>query len=145
MITIEKNIIISVSKEKVFSFISDYTNDTQWRDGVLEMKQEPTHKTDVGTITFETIKFMGRKLIVKAKVAEYIPNEKVSFKTLTAPMNIEGFRKVGADKNNTTKFTYSLSAELTGLYKLFTSSIIKMYDKRIEGDLNKLKTILENK
>lgn len=145
MITIEKNIIISASKEKVFSFISDYTNDTQWRDGVLEMKQEPTQKTDVGTITFETIKFMGRKLIVKAKVVEYIPNEKVSFKTLTAPMNIEGFRKVEDDKNNTTKFTYSLSAELTGLYKLFTSSIIKMYDKRIEGDLINLKTILENK
>jgi hypothetical protein len=60
-------------------------------------------------------------------------------------MNVEGFRKVEDEKNNTAKFTYSLSAELTGLYKLFTSSIIKMYDKRIEGDLIKLKTILENK
>jgi hypothetical protein len=145
MITIEKSIIISVSKEKVFSFISDFANDTKWRDGVLEMKQEPTHKTDVGTMTFETIKFMGRKLIVTAKVIEYIPNEKVSFKTVTAPMNVEGFRKVEDEKNNTAKFTYSLSAEFTGLYKLFTSSIIKMYDKRIEGDLIKLKTILENK
>lgn len=145
MMKIEKNIVISASKEKVFSFISDYTNDIQWREGVLEMKQEPTHKTDVGTVTFETIRFMGRKLIVKAKVIEYILNEKVSFKTVDAPMNIEGFRKVEDDKNSKTKFTYSLSAELTGLYKLFTSSIIKMYDKRIEGDLIRLKTILENK
>ena len=144
MVTITKSIIIQLSKEKVFTFISDYSNDVKWRDGVLEMKQVPADRTNIGTETFETIKFMGRKITVKAMVIEYIPNEKVSFRTVSAPMATEGYRKVEDYENMAVKFTYSLSAELTGIYKLFSSSIIKMYSKRIEGDLITLKNILEN-
>ncbi len=144
MITLTKNVFINLPKEKVFSFVSDYRNDPKWRSGVLKMTQEPDEETKFGTKTFETIKFIGRKLIVKAEVSEFQLNKKVKFKTLSAPMKLEGFREVSDFEKEKTDFTYSLSAELTGIYKMFKSSIEKMYGKRIESDLLKLKKILED-
>lgn len=144
MVEITESITIDASREKIFSFVSDYRNDVKWRQGVLGMRQVPDGKTAAGTETFETIKFMGRKMEVKAEVTELIPDSKVSFRTVAAPMNISGFRKVESMQKDKTSFTYSLNAELTGFYKFFSSSIEKSYRKRIKGDLFQLKALMEN-
>ncbi|MFZ1520473.1 MAG: SRPBCC family protein [Ignavibacteriaceae bacterium] len=144
VLTISKQIDISLPIGKVFDFISYYPNDIKWRDGVLEMKQLPQGKTEMGSETFETIKFMGRKLVVKAKVVEFDMNKRLSFKSVSAPIETWGFREVRDLGNGKTEMKYELSANLTGLYKLFSSSIEKMFSKRIENDLLKLKSILQN-
>ena len=144
-LTISKQIIISQSIEKIFSYISNYTNDVYWRDGVIEMKQIPDGKISVGTETFETIKFMGKKLLVKAKVTEYEINKRSAFKSVDAPIKTWGYREVKDAGIGTVEVVYSLSANLTGIYSLFNNSIKKMYTKRIDTDLKKLKSILEQK
>lgn len=144
MVTITQSILIDCSLEDVFKFISNYKNDTRWRGGVIEMLQFPDYNTFVGTTTIETIKLFGQKHFISAEVYEYENNRKVSFRTTDGLFKVKGYREVKRE-NNKTNFTYSLSAELTGVYKLFSNPIKNSYEKRIIGDLNKLKQILEAK
>jgi len=144
MITITETILVDCSLEDVFKFISNYKNDTKWRGGVIEMHQFPDYNTFVGTTTIETIKLFGQKYFISAEVYEYENNKKISFRTTDGLFKVTGCREVNRE-NGKTKFTYSLSAELTGVYKLFSNPIKNSYKKRIMRDLNKLKQILEAK
>lgn len=144
MITITQSILIDCCLEDVFKFISNYKNDTKWRSGVIEMLQFPDYNTFVGTTTIETIKLFGQKHFISAEVYEYENNRKVAFRTTDGLFKVTGYREVNKE-NGKTKFTYSLSAELTGIYKLLSNTIKNIYNKRIIGDLNKLKEIIEEK
>ena len=144
MVTIIKSILIDCPLEEVFAFVSKYKNDTKWRKGVVEMLQFPDYSTFVGTTTIETIKFLGQKQVISAEVCEYVKNKKVSFRTTDGLFQVTGSRDVSRE-NNKTKFTYALSADLKGIYKLFAGPIAHSFEKRISKDLVKLKQILEEK
>ena len=142
MLTVAKSILIDCSLEEVFEFISNFKNDTQWRKGVIEMLQFPDYGVFVGATTIETIKLFGQRHFISAEIIEFEKNNKVSFKTTDGIFEVAGYRKVERE-NNKTKFTYSLSANLKGIYKMFSKIIKINYEKRIEKDLRKLKSILE--
>ncbi|MEO8399469.1 MAG: SRPBCC family protein [Ignavibacteriaceae bacterium] len=141
MIALQKSILIDRAKEDVFSFVSNYKNDPKWRTGVIEMNQEPL-KTKIGTITNETVRFLGFKIIFPAEITEYYNNFKVSFRTTAGPFESFGFREVMPEEG-WTNFTYSLSSNLKGIYKIFSLFLQRIYNRRMEKDLKKLKAILE--
>lgn len=142
MIELSESILIDCCLEDVFKFVSNYTNDVKWRGGVIEMLQFPDYNTSIGTKTIETIKLFGQKQFISAEIYEYENNKKVSFRTTEGLFKVKGSREVSKE-NNYTKFTYSLSAELTGVYKLFAGLIKNNYSKRVLNDLKKLKNLLE--
>lgn len=142
MVELSESILIDCCLEDVFRFISNYKNDTKWRGGVIEMLQFPEYNTFVGTKTIETIKLFGQKQFVYAEVCEFENNKKVSFGTTESLIKVKGSREL-CRENSYTKFTYSLSAELTGVYKLFAGLIKKHYRKRVLNDLLKIKNLLE--
>lgn len=140
---ITKSIEIDYCLEEVFAFVSKYKNDVKWRKGVIEMRQFPDYSTFAGASTIETIKFLGLKYFISAEIFEYEKNRKVSFRTTDFIFKVSGYREVKSE-NRKTKFTYSLSIEMTGIYKVFLKLIKHIYEKRIAGDLYKLKQILES-
>ena len=142
MVELSESILIKCCLEDVFKFISNYKNDTKWRSGVIEMRQFPDYNTFVGTTTIETIKLFGQKQFISAEVYEYENNKKVSFRTTESLFKVKGSREVSKE-NNLTKFTYSFSAELTGVYKLFAGFIKSSYRKRVLNDLKNIKILLE--
>ncbi|NJO92995.1 MAG: hypothetical protein HC831_31565 [Chloroflexia bacterium] len=142
MVELSESILIDCCLEDVFRFISNYKNDTKWRGSVIEMLQFPEYNTFAGTKTIETIKLFGQKQFVYAEVCEFENNKKVSFMTTESLIKVKGSREVSRE-NSYTKFTYSLSAELTGVYKLFAGLIKNHYRKRVLNDLIKIKSLLE--
>jgi len=142
MVELSQSILIECCLEDVFKFVSNYKNDVKWRGGVIEMLQFPDYNTSVGTTTIETIKLFGQKQFISAEIYEYENNKKVSFRTTESLFKVKGSREVSRE-NGYTKFTYSLSAELTGVYKLFAGLIKNNYSKRVLNDLKKVKSLLE--
>lgn len=143
MYTIVEEIMIYRHPEVVFRFISDFTHDVMWRNGIIEMKQSTHGFTATGTVTKETIKLIGRKWENVAKITNFKENNKISFKVVKGIQGVTGYRSVYEISNNCTGFIYSLSFKPEGIFKFITPLIQKSFRKRIRKDLKRLKKILE--
>lgn len=144
MYTILEEIMIYRHPGVVFRYISDFTNDLMWRNGLVEMKQSTHGFTEAGTVTKETIKLIGRKWENVAKITGFKEDDKISFKVVKGIQGVTGFRSVYEIGNNCTGFIYSLSFKPEGIFKFITPLIQKIFHKRIRKDLAKLKQILEH-
>lgn len=142
MATIKDEIVINASREFVFGFVSDYSNDVKWREGVIGMKCSTKENIFLGTRTRETMKFLGRTFITVARVTEYSPFTKIAFRSTTGKIPVYGYRQIDGVEGYS-KFTYSLTIELSGITALFNPLLTSIYKKRIQQDLIKLKSIIE--
>ncbi len=142
MATIKDEIVINASREFVFGFVSDYTNDLKWREGVIGMKCSTKENIFLGTRTRETMKFLGSTFITVARVTEYSPFTKIAFRSVAGKFPVHGYRQIDGVEGYS-KFTYSLTIELSGFAKIFNPLLKSIYKKRIQRDLVKLKSILE--
>jgi hypothetical protein len=145
MYTIIEEIMIFQKPDVVFRFISDYSNDIKWRNGVVEMKQSTNGFTEKGTVTREKIKLLGQKWSNVAKIIEYQENKKVSFRVIKGIEGVSGFRSVYEISKNCTGFIYALKINPQGIFKFITPFIQNTFRKRVRKDLQKLKHILEQK
>lgn len=145
MYYIIEEIMIYRNPEVVFQYISDFTQDINWRSGIVEMKQSTSGFTQVGTVTKETIKLLGRKWLNLAKVTGYEENKRISFKVIKGIEGVSGYRSVYKVSNNCTGFIYSLNINPSGILKYLLPVISISYRKRIQKDLIRLKQILETR
>ncbi|MBZ0281542.1 MAG: SRPBCC family protein [Anaerolineae bacterium] len=144
MVVVQGSIMIGLPAEAVFAYISNYENDPQWRAGVTRMDQSPKGAAQLGTVTREVLKAMGRANETLAKVVEYEPNRKIAFKSFRAEVPVDGWRAVESVEGGT-HFTYYLHMDLSGMYGLMSPIILWMFQTRLEGDLKTLKSVLEAK
>lgn len=138
---IENSIIIERPVSDVFSFISQYENDTRWRHGVSLMTQN-TPATQLGTETEEVLDFMGSRYNTRGKITEYVPNSKSAFQSIEATLPVTGWRLVEAADGGT-RFTMHLEADLHGAMALFAPLLRAAFSRQMRGDLQTLKHILE--
>ena len=135
-------IVINASRDFVFSYVSDYSNDVNWREGVIGMKCSTRENIFVGTRTKETMRFFGRTFITIARITEYSPFNKIAFRSVTGKYPVYGFRQI-EETGGYSKFIYSLTIEFKGLSLLLAPLMFPLYKKKIMRDLLKLKSILE--
>jgi uncharacterized protein YndB with AHSA1/START domain len=141
MATITSTIIIDRPVEDVFAFIADYANDARWRAGV-QMESTPPGPARVGTTTREVVRFMGNDTITLAEVIACAPDRRIDFRSTDGPYPVVGFRAV-APVEGGTEFTYTLTIELSGLYKAMSAVVVPIFRQQIAGDLRRLKELLE--
>lgn len=144
MVVVQGSVTIDQPLEAVFTYISNYENDPQWRAGVTRMDQSPKGAAQLGTVTREVLKAMGRSNETLAKVVEYEVNRKIAFKSFRAEVPVDGWRAVESVDGGT-RFTYYLHMDLNGMYGLMSPIILWMFQTRLDGDLKTLKTVLEAK
>lgn len=140
---IQESIIIDASIEEVFAFTSNYEHDVRWRTGVVSMEQHPTGQAQVGTKTREVMRFMGQEMITTGEVTEHEINNFIVFQSIDGPYPVTGFRHVKATPEGT-RFTYSLSVELNGMFKLLAPVLIPRFRKQVQEDLKRLQDILSH-
>ena len=144
MPSITQRITIQRPPAAVFAFIGDYRNDPQWRSGVVEIRQMSPGPIAVGATTHEVMRFLGRPLVTLASVTEYDPGRRLAFKSTGGPIPVRGYRLV-EEQGEETRFTYHLSADLPGRYRLLEPLIMRDFRRRVARDLQHRKALLEQK
>ena len=142
MVTISDSIVINRPPGEVFAFAGNYENDPQWRAGVSEMRHDPPGQAQVGTKTYEVMRFMGRNAITFAEVVEYEIGSKAAFRTTSGAFSASGYRLVEAEGMGT-RFTYHAEAKLSGLLALLAPLLVGSFRRRLRADLERLKGILD--
>jgi len=79
MAKIEQSIAINAPVEKVFSYITDPTNQLEWLPSITDVRDVTGE--GVGKRFSWTYKMMGMSFKGESEVVEYIPNERNALKT----------------------------------------------------------------
>ncbi len=109
----------------------------------MSMRHEPTGPVHVGMKTREVMRFFGRTIEVTAEIVGLEPDHRTSFRSLTGPLQAEGDRVV-EESGSGARVTYAATATLTGLLALVAPLVARSFEKRAQGDLDRLKRILED-
>jgi hypothetical protein len=136
------SVVIRRPVEAVFTFVSDYRNSPQWVSGGLEHTKVSAGPLGVGTVIRTTGRTMGLHIEITRIVTAYEPYGKYAFKTEYRQVPLTTtflFEPVQGD----TRLTVIVEGEPDGLFKAAAPLVLGTVRQQFEGDLRRLKTLLE--
>ena len=142
MINLNIDTIICIPIQKVFDFVSNPENDSQWQYGTLAAARISEGSTQEGTFFRSIGHLMGRRNTSTFEVTEYEPNKKYGFKSLSGPLlsrTLYVFEMAGAN----TRVNISTNASIVHLFRVHESILKKQMKKQLKENLSMLKNILE--
>lgn len=135
-------VVISRPIEAVFAFFTDPENDPRWREHVVSIHAEGP--IAVGSRVSQSVTGPGgRPIRADLEVTAFEPSAHYAFRVVAGPVRPVGdfrFTEVGAN----TRVDFSLTAELTGLNKLFMSGPVERSMETEVHGLHRAKAILES-
>jgi uncharacterized membrane protein len=138
------SVTIARPRAEVFAFACDYRNDPMWRAGVESMQVMPDGASRLGTSVRERLRLFGRTMVTDSVVVEYVPGQRIAFRSTRGPLSVAGTRHVGDDGDGT-RFTFEVEASPTGVYKALRPLMERAFRQRLTGDLARLKGVLERR
>jgi uncharacterized membrane protein len=142
MITNVKSTMINRPIEQVFAYVSDFQNNPQWQNALLETRRLTEGPLGVGTEFTGVRKFMGRKMESVLQFTTYEPNKEIVYKSVSG-QPFEGsflFEATG----ECTKLTSVLKLQTGGLLGLAEPLIAANVERESEANYSDLKALLEN-
>jgi hypothetical protein len=142
MAQFKTSLVIRRSVEEVFAFVANYQNSPRWVSGGLEHTKVSAGPIGVGTVIHTTGQTLGLRLETTRIVTAYEPYSKYAFKTeyqripITTTFLFEAL-------DDDTRLTAVVEGEPGGLFTLTMPFVLGAIRQQFEGDLRRLKTLLE--
>ena len=142
MIGFERSFWASKNPQEVFEFLSEPTNDAEWRTNSVsaEWISDPPH--GVGSTNKAVDKLMGRNIESTREITAWDPPNHFGFKGASGPMSFELTMTFEAQDNGT-KATISVEARSGGLFKMAENLFAKQMEKQVSTDTAGLKRVME--
>ena len=134
---------IDAPVDKLFAYSTDFRNNSEWQDGVIETTQTPDGPTQVGTKVKDVRTFLGRKMDSTFEVTEFEPNKKVAFKSTSGPIQFMFVQNFEPTASGGTKVSVHVEMEGKGFFKIAEGALASNLKKTFEEQSAKLKSILE--
>jgi uncharacterized membrane protein len=144
MITREASIVVDRPVGQVFAVFADTKNQPQWDTGLLEACLTPDGPVKVGTKITEVRKFMGRTSENTGEVIEFVPNARITRKSVDTHMTVLGSVTFAATPEGT-KVDWRWDLQFKGIIALAGPMIATSMKKGSETSLRGLKNLLESR
>lgn len=138
----EASVVINRPVEEVFAFVANPQHDEQWESDISDVQQTSEGPIGVGSTYRGVIHFLGQRIEWNSEVTQYQPSNRVDFKLAAGPLQLEEtvtFEPVEGG----TRVTVVYEGDPGGFFKLAAPVVVRMWQGQIEGNLGKLKEILE--
>ena len=142
MINVEASIVIQKPVAEVFAYSNDPAKNKAWQEGLVESKITTPGPIGVGTQITDVRKFLGRDMDSKLEVTAYEPNKRISLKTVSGPIKFE-ITQLYEPAEGGIKLTMIGEGEPGGLFKLAEGAVKKQFESQLQGDLGRLKKVME--
>jgi len=136
------SIVIQRPLEIVFAMVSNYQNSALWVSGALEHQKITPGPIGVGTVIRTRGRFMGQQVEATRTVVAYEPPMRYAFRSAYQQVPFTTLFVFEAIPNGT-RLTATVEGEPTGLYKAAMPLIFNLIRQQMEGDLRRLKKLLE--
>jgi carbon monoxide dehydrogenase subunit G len=142
MINLDFGVLVDRPMKDVFAFVSNPNNMSQWNSAVVSLQQATPGAVGVGT-KFKTVgEMMGRRIEGEMQVTIYEPDTKCGFQLQAGPMLVNltlNFKTVGTG----TKVSLNAQGNPGGIFKLAEGVMAGQIKSMMEGNLARLKSVLE--
>lgn len=138
------SVVIHRSIEDVFTFVSNFENDTKWWLKVTESKIISEIREGTGAQYKQVAQFMGRRFESILEISEYVPPKLVTLRSVQSAIPFVAlftFEKIAEG----TRFTMEAKVQSTGFYKLVQPLFNFLLQRTTDKFFIKLKTLLEAK
>jgi hypothetical protein len=142
MIKLEYSVVINRPVEKVFDFMTDPKNDTQWVEQNMGSELTSEGPMVVGSNIKRVNRLWGRTIESTSEVTAYEINRVQAEKSTSGPIPFEIsniFEAVEGD----TRVTASGQLDAGGFFKLAEGIVARRIQKQQEANFAKLKEVLE--
>jgi uncharacterized protein YndB with AHSA1/START domain len=142
MAQFKTGLVIRRPREDVFAFVANYQNSPRWVSGELKHTKVSDGPIGVGTVIRTTGRTLGLRIEATRIVTAYKPSSMYAFKSEYQRMPITTtflFEPI----DDGTRLTVVVDGEPTGLFKATAPIVLGAIRQQFEGDLRRLKTVLE--
>lgn len=143
MTTIQHSEVINRPPAEVFAFAVDVTRWPLWRTGILEVEHTAGPQMGTGSRWRILGSLMGRQVAMMVEVSDYEPDRRVSFRSLSGPLQVRGTFTFEPEDGGT-RLSVDAEVEAGGVLKLAGGLVSRQAHKIWEEDLATLKGILES-
>jgi uncharacterized membrane protein len=143
MAKMQASVVIDRPLAEVFAYVMDTSTWPKWEEGLLEAEQTSEAPVGTGTTFRGTNQMMGQKMEWTSEITEYEANKQVGHKIISGPMSVQQILTFDpADAG--TRFTLVAEGDTGGFFKVAEPLVNRMMKKQMEGNLARLKDILES-
>ena len=142
MINLDFSALIDRPQKDVFAFVANPGNMSKWNSAVVSLEQVTPGAVGVGTKFKSVGEMMGRRIEGEMQITAYEPDTKCGFQVTAGPMQVNitlSFKTVGTG----TKINLNAQGNPGGLFKLAEGVLAGQVKSMMEGNLTRLKTVLE--
>ncbi len=142
MINFDFSALIDRPMKDVFAFVADPNNMSKWNSAVVSLQQVTPGAVGVGTKFKSVGEALGRRIEGELQVTAYEPDTKCGFQLNAGPMQLNltiTFKTVGTG----TKVSLNGEGNPGGIFKLAEGVMAGQMKSMMEGNLARLKTVLE--
>jgi hypothetical protein len=142
----KQNVVINLSPEEIFAYMSDLENLTDWSSVVISSRKVSRESMHVGETVRCTIRFLGRWFDISFELVECQPNCYLTIKSISgiAPWLV-AFRLKPVEGGGTNVSSEHVIYHTGGYLGLAEPAATNMIRRQVEHDMLTLKDLLEAK
>ena len=143
MIQVKASVHIRRSPEEVFAYLSNFENNPQWQSGMVSAKFTSPGPLRVGSTYSQEARFLGRPVISEFEVIEFEPGRRVKITSTSGTFPITVTRSVEPDGGGSSRVSAVVEGDASGVYRLAEPILRSMVQRSVQGDYERLKSVLE--
>lgn len=128
--------------EAVWAYFQDFSRYSEWNPQVSEARQTSPGPMDVGGTLMFVGKLLGRSYEAHAECTAFVPNQRFTTKTTSAPFHLE-IDSIFETVDGGTRITSTYRGENRGFMKFAEPVAIRVARKQFEAANENLKALLE--
>ena len=135
---------IARPRDEVAAYVMDWRNDPAWIRALTEVRLETDGPVGEGSRVARVARFLGRRIEYVNEIVELEPGRRLSMRSVKAPFPMEvdyEFEDAGAGS----RVRIRARGDASGFYALAGPLLSRQVARAIEGDLGRLKALLERK
>jgi len=138
----ELSTVIKRPIDEVFAVLDNLENDLKWRSEWVDAKKTTEGPIGIGTRYSLFARAFGRQMETVYETIEYEPSRSTAWKTMSGPLPLT-FRRIFERVEDGTRVTIRYETDMRGFLKLVMSLLAGSVKQQHEGDLRKVKELLE--
>lgn len=129
---------------EVFDFVADQTNAPRWQKGLHEVRRITPVPVGVGTEHVIARRFAGMNIEARNRYTAFEPGRFVSFEIHTGKITGEASYLVEPTGANTSRLISEVNFRVSGLARMATPVLARMFERDGRNNLATLKELLEH-
>ena len=138
-----ENVRIARPAHAVWTYVSDYSKDTEWRTGITEMTPDRDGPPAVGTNLKEVLHLGRKEYVTRTVVTDVGPGLRYRFAGEGTSGAVSGERIVTNDGSDASVLTYHVDITPTHVPLGLRRLTVAWFRWSLRKDLNRLRTTLE--